>query len=83
MAYWVKSGLGAAATVVSVPYAAHGTVEESPCALQIAVKFLVSAVVDNSCLKSILPPDFDGALPDTAALAKQYFNSTLWGEDAQ
>jgi len=81
---WFQMGLGPNATLVTVPYAAHGTVNpDAPCVLALAAEFLGSfgKSLNTSCLNTIPVPDFEGDRPETAALSMHYFDTTaLWND---
>lgn len=80
---WFVDGLGANATLTTVPYAAHGTVGPSdPCVLQIATDYLLAfgtRPANTSCLASESAPDFEGSLSSTQEFSLASFGtSDLW-----
>jgi pimeloyl-ACP methyl ester carboxylesterase len=86
LARWFADGLGPSATVVSVPFAAHGTLSyDAPCAISIIMGHLLnfgSISPDLTCLNSIAVPDFDGVSSKTQQMSQQYFNTTnLWNDN--
>jgi hypothetical protein len=81
---WFAAGLGANATLVTVPFAAHGTANpDDMCVLTMVADYLLAfgaAPANTSCLEGRLPPDFDGDLPATDQIARTWFGSAgLWG----
>lgn len=81
---WFADGLGPNATLVTVPYSAHGTVSrDAPCANSIAFGFLLGfgSMPDMSCLADIPVPDFEGEAPEVQALSQEFFGtSVLWND---
>ena len=80
---WFQSGLGAHVKLVTVPFAAHGTLAfGADCANGIILDFLLSfgAQLDTACLATIPVPDFDGVTADGKTIAAEYFGAgvTLW-----
>lgn len=83
---WFVNGLGSNATLVTVPYSAHGTVAyNAPCVNSIAFTFLLAfgaSAPNTTCLTTIPAPDFDGLTSDVQALSLTYFNTTnLWNDE--
>eukprot|EP00762_Andalucia_godoyi_P006031 ANDGO_00105.mRNA.1 hypothetical protein PPTG_15474 len=82
---WFVDGLGPSATLVTIPFSAHGTVAyNAPCANAIAFSFLFSfgsVMPDMSCLNTIPVPDFDGVTVDIQQMSQLYFGTTnLWND---
>ncbi|KAI9007744.1 Alpha/Beta hydrolase protein [Hyaloraphidium curvatum] len=82
---WFRDGLGNA-TLVTVPYAAHGTLEPTAlCVGSIAFPFLLSFGAvrpGTACLANITAPDFQGDSQQTKLASRQFFGTTdVWNED--
>ena len=75
---------------VSIPYGPHGVLltqasnSEVPCGVQIMSSFLEAgehgfAQVNTTCVRYLLPPDFEGKLNTTQLLSMQYFGTaSFW-----
>ena len=80
---WYAKGLGQNATLVTVPYAAHGTTNpDDMCVLHMVAEYLVAfgaKPANVTCLKGRRPPDFEGELPATQKISLGAFGTTdLW-----
>ena len=80
---WYAKGLGENATLVTVPYAAHGTTNpDDMCVLHMVAEYLVAfgtKPANTTCLKGRHPPDFEGALPGTQDISLGAFGTAdLW-----
>ena len=80
---WYARGLGPKATLVTVPYAAHGTTNpDDPCVLNMVADFLLAfgeAPMNTTCVAREPAPDFGGAHTGTKQVALQAFGVTdLW-----
>lgn len=82
---WLVNGLGNHARLITIPFAAHGTLSPgADCANSIISTFLLSlgTETDTSCLQEIVPPDYDGVEDGTRRLATAFFGTDmLWGMD--
>eukprot|EP01040_Poterioochromonas_malhamensis_P011488 gene11488-12524_t len=88
LGFWYKQGLGNSTTLVTVPYAVHGTVNpDATCVNQMAADFINSlgqGSINTTCLNSLQPPDFDGSEASTQSYSLHYFNTTdLWNNGNQ
>lgn len=88
LGYYFQSGLGSSATLLSIPYSAHGCISyDTPCVNSIALSFFVSLgqSYNTSCLTTspdYTIPDFDGVLQSTKDLSMQYFGTEfLWNNE--
>jgi hypothetical protein len=82
-AHWYGNGLGSSATVLDVPFEAHGTFNyENKCVQSIVLQILNTwgkGPLDTSCLAFQTPPDFDGSDADTQQLSVTAFGvADLW-----
>lgn len=79
---WLANGLGDNATLITVPFAAHGTFSPgADCPNSIISRFLLSLgkKPDTTCLSQIPPPDFGGAQNSTIRLSNEFFGTeNLW-----
>ena len=79
---WLQNGLGGNATLLTVPYSAHGTVNPSNlCVDSILLEFISSLgqSYDPSCLSSIPQPDWEGTEEATEQLSMSLFGTPdLW-----
>ena len=75
---------------ISVPFAPHGTVSNSPflnstlpCGMVMASSWLLHGVANSTCLSLLQPPDFEGSSAAVKQLSRTVFGTeNLWGDDA-
>lgn len=88
LGYFFKKGLGDNATLLSIPYATHGSISyDTPCVNSIVLSFLESSgkTYDTSCISTspdFYAPDFNGGLQSTMETSTTYFGtSILWNNE--
>jgi hypothetical protein len=70
--------------VVLIPYAQHGTIQNSPtnsypCGFSLTMSFFITGTPDKSCLDHLLPPDFDGESDEAKGLSQHFFGvANIW-----
>lgn len=83
---FTRDAMGANATLVTVPWAWHGTLDPNqPCASSIIVAFLTAFGADprpnTSCLANAPVPDYEGTGAAAKARAKSAFGTeSLWND---
>ena len=80
---WFAAGLGPNTRLVTVPFAAHGTLNPGdPCVLEMVSDYLTSfgaRTANASCLERRSPPDFEGLTKDVQGTARDAFGTDdLW-----
>lgn len=79
---WLQQGLGENATLLTVPYAVHGTFNYyDSCVQSIVIEFFSSmgGYWNADCLSTYDAPDFDGSTANTQGLSSYMFGTTdLW-----
>ncbi len=83
---FTRDAMGANATLVTVPWAWHGTLDPNqPCAASIIVAFLTAFGADpqpnTSCLANAPVPDYEGLGAAAKARAMSAFDTeSLWND---